>query len=86
MLVHDLLIQNGRKSMQRSYLMKIDLQKGYDTVDWCFFKEILEHLEFTSDFVKIFMKCVTTLMFCLMANGTMHGFFKSQRGSRYGDP
>ncbi|XP_056692030.1 uncharacterized protein [Spinacia oleracea] len=79
MVVQDLVKHHGRKGIKPSCLMKIDLQKSYDTVDWHFLQEMLEYLDFPKHFVDIVMQCVTTPMFSLMLNGSMHGFFKSQR-------
>ncbi|XP_056695390.1 uncharacterized protein [Spinacia oleracea] len=46
MVVQDMVRQYGRKGVKPSCLMKIDLQKAYDTVDWQFLQEMLEHLDF----------------------------------------
>ena len=69
-----------------SCLMKINLQKAYDTVDWDFLKEMMQALRFPNSFTSLVMECVTTPMFSLMLNGQMEGFFKSSRGLRQGDP
>ncbi|XP_056695791.1 uncharacterized protein [Spinacia oleracea] len=78
----DLVRQYGRKGVKPICLMKIDLQKAYDTVNWQFLQEMLEHLDFLQHFVNLVMQCVSTPMFSLMFNGSMHGFFKSKRGLR----
>lgn len=85
-VVQDLVKHYGRKNVKPSWLMKIYLHKAYDTFDWLFLKAMLEQLGFHVHFVKLIMECVTTPMFSLMINGTMKGFFKSQRGLRQGDP
>ncbi|XP_056691888.1 uncharacterized protein [Spinacia oleracea] len=77
MVVQDLVRHYGRKGVKPSCLMKIDFQKAYDTVDWSFLKEMLVALDFPEHFVNLVMECVTTPMFSLMINGSMHGFFKS---------
>ncbi|XP_056697428.1 uncharacterized protein [Spinacia oleracea] len=80
MVVQDLLKHYGRKGAKPGCMMKIDLQKAYDTVDWEFLQEMMNQLGFPGDFVDLVMECVTTPKFSLMLNGTMHGFFKSKRG------
>lgn len=86
MVVQDLMKHCGRKTIKPSCLMKVDLQKAYDTVVWKFLQEMLTLLGFPVSYVKMIMECVTTPMFSLMINGTMHGFFKSNRGLIQGDP
>lgn len=51
-----------------------------------FLREMLEHLDFPMEFVNLVMECVTTPMFSLIVDGSMHGFFKSQIGLRQVDP
>ncbi|XP_021850370.1 uncharacterized protein [Spinacia oleracea] len=75
MVVQDLEKHYGRKGVKSSFLMKIDLQKAYDTIEWQFLQEMLEYLGFPKLFVDTVMHCVTTPMFSLMLNGSMHGFF-----------
>lgn len=86
MVIQDIMKHYGRKNVKPSSLMKIDLEKAYDTVDWTFLKEILEALEFPKKFVDLIMESVTAPVFSLMLNGSMHGFFKAKRGLRRGHP
>ncbi|GKC87726.1 putative RNA-directed DNA polymerase, eukaryota, reverse transcriptase zinc-binding domain protein [Tanacetum coccineum] len=64
---------------------KVDIQKAYDTVDWCFLNNILECFGFHPTMIKWTMVCVTSTSFTLSINGNIHGFFKGKRGLRHGD-
>ena len=67
-------------------MMKVDMRKAYDTIEWSFLKEMLECLGFPARFTSYVMKYVGSPKFPLMINGVMHGYFPSQRGLRQGDP
>ncbi|GJQ89660.1 polypyrimidine tract-binding protein homolog 2 isoform X1 [Tanacetum coccineum] len=64
----------------------VDIQKAYDTVDWDFLKAALIGFGFDSRMIGWIMKCVTSTIFSLSINGTLHGYFKGKRGLCYGDP
>ncbi|GJS42106.1 hypothetical protein Tco_0567149 [Tanacetum coccineum] len=58
---------------------KVDIQKAYDTVDWCFLENILIRFGFHAIMVKWIMACVSSASFSLSINGNIHGFFKGKR-------
>lgn len=67
-------------------LMKIDLRKAYDTLDWSFLRAVMRGLNFPDKFIQWIMVCVSSPKFSLQFNGSPVGFFSSKRGLRQGDP
>lgn len=67
-------------------MVKIDLQKAYDSISWDFLLEVLWGLKFHPCFIHWVMTCITSPSFSLSINGGVHGFIKGRRGLRQGDP
>ncbi|GJY86276.1 hypothetical protein Tco_0500302 [Tanacetum coccineum] len=65
---------------------KVNIQKGYDTVDWNFLKKILLGFGFQTHMVSWIMKCVSSTSFSVSLNVSLYGFFKGKSGLRQGDP
>ncbi|XP_074266340.1 uncharacterized protein LOC141588817 [Silene latifolia] len=76
LIFHDLVRLYNRKSCSPRVLMKIDLRKVYDTIEWGFLHEMLVALMFPDQMVDWIMQCVTTTSFSLSLNGTQFGHFK----------
>ncbi|XP_074291512.1 uncharacterized protein LOC141618311 [Silene latifolia] len=85
LIYQDLVKLYNRKSCSPRVLMKIDLQKAYDSIVWSFIKDMLLALEFLSSFIDRVMKCVCTPSYSIAFNGEVFGFFKGRRGIRQGD-
>ena len=51
-----------KKGTKRFMLIKVDLEKAYDRLDWNFLENTLEDLGFRSHFVELIMSCVSTTM------------------------
>ncbi|XP_075508005.1 uncharacterized protein LOC142544859 isoform X1 [Primulina tabacum] len=83
-LAQELLRKYARKRVSKRCILKVDVQKAYDTVDWAFLEEVLIGFNFPSLFVKWIMECVSTTSYSIALNGTYHGHFKGERELRQG--
>ncbi|XP_028064891.1 uncharacterized protein LOC114267989 [Camellia sinensis] len=66
--------------------MKVDIMKAYDNVRWEFVIDTLRAMGFPPIFMKWIFACMTSPSFSICINGSLHGYFKADRGLRQGDP
>ena len=70
---------------KRGFLgMKLDFNKAYDQMEWCFLVEILIAFGFCAKTVRLIMQCVSTIQFTLLLNGGICSSFCPSRGLRQG--
>ncbi|KAL9237106.1 hypothetical protein vseg_011694 [Gypsophila vaccaria] len=50
LICQDLIRLYERPSTSPRFLIKMDLQNSYDTVEWCFIDQLLQHLHFPDEF------------------------------------
>ncbi|XP_074298451.1 uncharacterized protein LOC141629330 [Silene latifolia] len=86
LICQDLIKLYNRKICSPKIMMKIDLQKAYDSIEWSFLHDMLVHLQFPQSSIDLIMQCVSSPSYSLALNGEVFGFFKGKRGLRQGDP
>ncbi|XP_071909825.1 uncharacterized protein [Coffea arabica] len=62
------------------------MAKAYDRVSWLHLIGVLRKFGFGERFIDMVWRLISNVWFSVMINGTAHGFFKSCRGLRQGDP
>jgi hypothetical protein len=67
-------------------ILKIDLSKAYDRVNWLYIQMLLTHLGFEVPFINWVMCCITSVSFAVLINGSASSFFHAERGLRQGCP
>lgn len=85
LICHDLLKQYYGKTYTKC-LVKIDLKKAYDMVDWEFLEKVMMGFEFPEIFVRLVMTYVTSTSFSIKVNRESNGLFEGRRRLRQGDP
>ncbi|XP_074271092.1 secreted RxLR effector protein 78-like [Silene latifolia] len=86
LICQDLIMLYKRKTCSPRIMLKIDLQKAYDSVEWEFLKRMLECLGFPVSLTNLIMECVSSTSYSLAVNGETFGYFQGKRGLRQGDP
>ena len=86
LLCQDIVKHYGWKNCSPSCLLKIDLRKAYNTLDWDFLRDMLIALNFLRKFTEIVMAYVTSTRYSLVINGSPLTIFQAKRGVRQRDP
>ncbi|XP_057526473.1 uncharacterized protein LOC130805706 [Amaranthus tricolor] len=86
LLCHDLVKHYSKRNCYPSCMIKVDLRKTYDTMDWDFIHDMLITLNFPPQVIKIIMVCITSTQYSLMVDGSPSNIFKPKRGLQQGDP
>ena len=67
-------------------VVKLDMSKAYDKVEWRFLKIIMLELDFRQGWIDLVMHCVETTTFSFFISGERKGFVKLSRGMWQEDP
>lgn len=68
-----------------SMLLKLDLEKAFDRLEWSFIKYTLTYYNFPTPLVRLIMSCVFTSSISILINSTPINVFKHSSGIRQGD-
>lgn len=60
-------------------MYKLDMEKGYDHINWEFVEYMMRRLGFGIKWRRRVMRCITTSFFVVMINGGPSSFFKATR-------
>lgn len=71
---------------KKAMLLKMDLVKAYDRVNWTFFRMILIRIGLPSLMIKWIMACIQSMNISVLVNGSPTDFFSCSRGLRQGCP
>ncbi|XP_073125486.1 uncharacterized protein [Henckelia pumila] len=67
-------------------IVKIDMAKAYDRVQWSFLLQMIQALGFSDVIGSRISRCISNCWFSVNINGNLSGFFASKRGLWQGDP
>ena len=79
-------LQNYKSSSHGFMVVKLDMSKAYDRVDWNFLENLMRKLGFNDRWVNLIMGCVKTVTYSVLVNGEPCDMIHPTRGIRQGDP
>ncbi|CAN1148757.1 Transposon TX1 uncharacterized 149 kDa protein [Linum perenne] len=82
-VIHTMRTQTGKAG---SMVIKLDLAKAYDRLEWSFVEETLSLANFPRSLVSLIIACISTASTQISWNGSLTPSFKPGRGLRQGCP
>lgn len=82
MVCQDIVQGYGRKNSRPGCIIKMDMRKAWDSIDWRFMEDTLKALLFPDKCIHLIMECVKSPRFInLLVNGQkLWFFFKAKWG------
>uniref|UniRef100_A0A8R7ULM8 Reverse transcriptase domain-containing protein n=1 Tax=Triticum urartu TaxID=4572 RepID=A0A8R7ULM8_TRIUA len=75
-----------RKGKEGYAVVKLDMSKAYDRVEWHFLEKMMRKLGFNELWISRIMMCVTSVSYKIKVNGEYTDTIIPHRGFRQGDP
>jgi hypothetical protein len=79
-------IHSIKQKNLKALIMKLDLRKAFDSIDWDFLRLVLYSAGFGENLSNWILACVTSANFAVLINGEATSYFKNERGLRQGCP
>eukprot|EP00253_Pinus_taeda_P025237 PITA_25237 len=80
------VIHTIKEKKQKGMMIKLDLSKAYDRLNWKYLKRVLESFGFNNIWVDWVLSMISTPNFSILINGIPSTPFNASRGIRQGDP
>ena len=84
LLASELVKDYHKEAVSPRCVLKIDISKAFDSVQWSFVLQSLEAIGVPATFIRWIKLCITTPSFSVQVNGELAGYFQSTRGLRQG--
>lgn len=86
-LAHELVHKVNKHTRNNGFmLIKVDMKKAYDRIEWSFVGKVLEAWGFSNKARKLILSCLTSVEFNILLNGSITGKVIPSKGLRKGDP
>ncbi|OMP05267.1 reverse transcriptase [Corchorus capsularis] len=82
-IVHSFNKKSGKNG---DMIIKLDLEKAYDRLEWNFIRNALMFFNFPPDLIQLIMNCISSVNLFMIVNGEKTDSFQPSRGIRQGDP
>ncbi|XP_056691942.1 uncharacterized protein [Spinacia oleracea] len=86
LLATELIKGYTRDHLSPRCMLKIDLKKAYDSIEWPFLVSVMDALGFPHRFVQWVFTCISTVSYSVLINGKPCTPFQEKKGLRQGDP
>ncbi|GAU45521.1 hypothetical protein TSUD_186780 [Trifolium subterraneum] len=85
-LIANEVVDEACRSNKELLLFKVDFEKTYDSVDWCYLDVVMGRMSFPTLWRKWIKECICTATTSVLVNGSPTAEFPLERGLRQGDP
>lgn len=88
LIAHELMhyLQSSRNNTNKVFVIKLEIIKAYDLVEWDFLERVMLQMGFPNSWVTKVMRCVHSVRYVIKCNSTLIEVVIPKRGVHQGDP